>query len=68
MLTQEQEAMLNALKEHYKQNNTTVWIGNKADLNKIGGQEVLYSLEQAGIVFPAHRVQDQWFISLNDRS
>lgn len=68
MLTQEQETMLSALKEHYRQNNTNVWIGNNADLNKIGSQETLYALEQLGIVFPAHRVQDQWFISLNDRS
>lgn len=61
MLTEAQNAMLTALEAYCHLRGATAWVGNQQDLNAIGGQEMLYQLEQDGVV-SINRVQEKWIV------
>lgn len=61
MLTNLQNGMLTLLEKYCQDNNTSAWIGDTPALNGIGGQQVLYELEQAGVV-SINRIGEKWIV------
>jgi hypothetical protein len=60
-LTEAQDKMLKALEDYCNQHRTEAWVGNSSDLDPIGGQALLYELEQLGAV-SVNRIGEKWII------
>jgi len=54
--------MLDSFKQYCSKNDTTAWVGSPQDLNALGGQDMLYQLEQAGEI-NATRVGEKWIVT-----
>jgi hypothetical protein len=61
-MNEAQNMMLTRLEMYCSSNHTPAWTGDGSELKEIGGREVLYELEQRGVV-TINRIGEKWIIS-----